>query len=122
LRQYTEDSSPLIRVQAAKLLDRRGDSEPLARATERLVGDLESTDHRQRLQSLALLGMVAERSTISSIVPLLHDTNSEIRNRAVLTLSRFEDPSLASTLVPLLNDPVPQVRTTAAAALRGGSR
>jgi hypothetical protein len=122
LRSYGEDSSPLVRVKAAKLLDERGDPGPIGLATEQLVRDLESRDHRRRLESLALLGVAAQPSALPSIVPLLRDENSEIRSRAVLTLARFGDPSLTPTILPLLGDPVPQVRTAAAQALRGNPR
>jgi hypothetical protein len=122
LRSYLDDGSPLLRVKAAKLLEERGDPGPIGRATEQLLRGLESRDHRERMESLALLGVATQRSALPNILPLLSDESSDIRSRAVQTLARFDDPSLTPTILPLLNDPMPQVRTAVARSLRGDSR
>jgi HEAT repeat protein len=119
LRMFAASRSSLVRVQAGKVLARRGDSEPIAKISRQLVPQLASPDHRVRLQTLALLGVAAQRETIAQIVPLLRDPNSEIRYRAIRTLGEFADPSLRGEMTRLLADPVPQIRRTAATALRG---
>jgi HEAT repeat protein len=118
LRGYTQDRSALVRVQAAKVLGQRGDPAPLAQIAETLTRELASPDHRRRIESLALLGVAAQPSSIPGILPLLRDPSSEIRKRAIRALGAFQDASLASALTPLLRDPVPEVRLSASQALR----
>jgi hypothetical protein len=119
LHGYTRDRSNLVRVQAARVLARKGESGPIAQVTETLTRDLTHPDHRQRVESLALLGLAGQPSSIPEILPLLRDPDRDIRNRAVLTLGVFRDPSLARSVEPLLQDPAPEVRRSADRVLRG---
>jgi HEAT repeat protein len=118
LRAYTHAEAQLVRLHAAKLLERRGDKAPLASIISELTAQLQASDDRQKLQTLALLQLAGEPASAPKILPLLQDDSSAIRREAVITLSRFDDDSLHAALTPLLEDPDPRVQAAAARALQ----
>jgi hypothetical protein len=118
LHEYAEADSQLVRLHAAKLLERRGDEAPVALAIEELSDELSRPERSRRLQALALLGLARKPATIPKILPLLQDESSEIRSGALLALARFDDSSFHSQVTPLLQDPVPRVQALAAQVMR----
>lgn len=119
LHEYTQADSKLVRLHAAKLLERRGDQAPLASVLADLTADLDAGDQRRKLQALALLQLAGEPASTAKVLPLLEDDSSEIRRGAIFLAKRgLDEGALDAALTPLLQDPDPRVQRAAASALR----
>jgi hypothetical protein len=119
LWRYGRAESRLLRLHAAKLLERRGDNTPLASVVAEAIADLASREESRKVQALAVLGLAGAPTSAAQVKPLLHDPSSAVRRGAILALRRIDDGSLRAALTPLLKDPDPRVQAAAENALGG---
>jgi hypothetical protein len=106
LQRYTHGKSGLLRLHAAKLLQRRGDPSAVATVAADLAASLdESDDIQSKVQVLGLLQWAHDPASVGKILPALHDPSSAVRHRAVMALDRFDDESVHAAITPLLRDP-----------------
>jgi putative membrane-bound dehydrogenase-like protein len=113
LRTLLGHADMRVRQKAQFELARRRDVAQLAAAAS------ETGNRLARLHAIWGLGQVARTdvSQAAAIVPLLQDTDAEVRAQAAKTLGDVRHTTSAQAVLPLLKDPAPRVRFFAAEAL-----
>lgn len=106
-----------LEVQAGTLvgLVRYGGISGVLAVGERLFALQRAADPRQRMLLADVIEQVEQPSLAQLILPLLQDTNMEVRERALLAARKVRHPRVASALVEALSDS--QVRSRATMAL-----
>ena len=109
------DPSPSVRAEAARVAGWREDSSPLEARLVELLGD---EDPQVRALAARSLGWHRVDSAWDYLVPLLSDSDSQVRLRALHALARMDSARLAALpdLSPLLDDPDPAVARAASSA------
>ncbi len=83
----------------------------------RLIPTIPPETLTPRILVAAVLGELADRRAVSSLVTLLGDTNENVRATAATALGNLEDTQGVEPLISALDDPNTDVRSNAAIAL-----
>ncbi len=90
----------------------------IQKKVETLIKTIEGDDHdKARAAALAMM-VLPQRYTVSPLLKLLKDSNSQVRQTAVWALGLCGDSIIAEHIHPMLKDKHPEVRREAALALK----
>ena len=109
-----EQTGDYIRVPAAGALARMGRDDGL----QFVMSMFNSSDGNDRALAATELGIIRIKGTLELLLPLLHDSEADIRWTAMEALGELNDPRAIPAIRKLLNDPVDYAREVAAKVLR----
>jgi hypothetical protein len=117
LYDYLTSEAPELRLAAARSLETRGDSGPMAAIVADIARGLEADDPGDRARAVQELGRTRSASAIEPLAAALEDPGSEIRLRAAQGLGFTGSEGSVPALTKALEDPVAEVRSAASRSL-----
>jgi hypothetical protein len=103
-----------LRMSAARALEEQGDAGLMRQEVASVTSDLGSDDGGLRARAVDQLAATRSPLAVPHLLPMLSDSNSEVRLRTLDALRRTGDESQIETIKALLDDPVAHVRERAA--------
>jgi HEAT repeat protein len=125
LHDWFQTGSDDLKHSSARSLETRGDAGPMSQLVASYQADTSNADPGKRTRAIDSLGRTQSRQAVPVLVPLLADTNEEVRLGTLDALRRTGDESVIDKVKPLLDDPVAAVRdraTRTMESLRRGDR
>lgn len=113
LRKLYESESPDVKISAARALEKQGDNSLMRTEVASLSVNLSSQDGGLRGYAVEDLGRTGSALATPLLLPMLSDSNSEVRLKTLDALGRTANESVIPEVQALLNDPVERVRERA---------